>query len=113
MELQTLIDWFMNLGTAYGVDPIIFGAIYVGAIPFFTLSIGWLIRNLRRKRSITFPLLSSAFFFVSAYLYLLVIGENIPVWVYVLLIIVIGWGAYSTFNKVRRKVAEVPAADMR
>jgi len=37
--------WFMSLGKQYGVNPIIFGVIYVGAIPFFTLSIAWLVKN--------------------------------------------------------------------
>jgi len=27
------------------VNPFVFGAIYVGAIPFFTLSIEWLVSN--------------------------------------------------------------------
>ena len=28
--------WFFSLGPKYGVNPSIFGSIYVGAIPFFT-----------------------------------------------------------------------------
>ncbi len=45
MDIETIRIWFMSLGEQYGVDPIIFGVIYVGAIPFFTLSIGWLVKN--------------------------------------------------------------------
>jgi len=46
MELwDSFKDWFMGLGPAYGVNPMVFGSIYVGAIPFFTLSLGWLIKN--------------------------------------------------------------------
>ncbi len=33
--------WVMGLGAQYGVNPVIFGAIYVGAIPFFSCSPGW------------------------------------------------------------------------
>ena len=43
-------EWFLSLGESYGVNPFIFGGIYVGAIPFFSLSIAWLIRNVRPNR---------------------------------------------------------------
>ena len=76
--LESFIDWFMGLGEEYGVNPIIFGSIYVGAIPFFTASLGWLIRNIRKKKPIVIPTLLSGFFFISAYLYLMIAGENIP-----------------------------------
>jgi hypothetical protein len=55
--------WFLALGERYNVNPLIFGSIYVGAIPFFSLSIAWLVRNLRRGRSAVAPLLSAALLF--------------------------------------------------
>jgi len=97
--------WFLGLGSKYGVDPFIFGGIYVGAIPFFTLSIAWLIRNLRRKRPVIAPLLASGFFFISAYLYLLIAGKNIPAWVYVFIVALLSLGAWSTVRNVRTRVA--------
>ena len=99
-------DWFLGLGKQYGVNPIIFGSIYVGAIPFFSLSIAWLIRNLRRGRSPVAPILCASFCFVSAYLYLLIAGKNIPVWVYVFLAAMIAFGVYSTVRKVRAGLTE-------
>jgi len=98
-------DWFFGLGEQYGVDPIIFGVIYVGAIPLFTASVAWLVRNLRIKRSITLPALSSGFWFISAYLYLFVAGENIPIWVYALVVILIAFGAYSSIKSIKAKAA--------
>ena len=74
--------WFYSLGENYGVNPLIFGAIYVGAIPFFSLSIAWLVKNYRQKKSIVLPALSAMFFFISAYIYLIFAGKNVPVWVY-------------------------------
>ncbi|MEX0747502.1 MAG: hypothetical protein WD275_05825, partial [Rhodothermales bacterium] len=73
--MNTIYTWFLSLGRDYGVNPIIFGSIYVGAIPFFTLSVAWIVHNLKRKRPITLPVLSASFFFVSPYLYLLVAGR--------------------------------------
>ncbi len=108
---ETFTEWFLSLGDQYGVNPIIFGSIYVGAIPFFTLSIVRLIRNLRRKQSIVLPALSASFFFVSAYLYLLVAGHNIPLWVYGFIAVMIAYGVYSTIKKIRTQAAEPDAAD--
>jgi hypothetical protein len=75
-------NWFLGLGAEYGVNPLIFGAIYIGAIPFFSLSIGWLINNYRSRKSIVFPVLSAMLFFISAYIYLIFAGKNVPFWVY-------------------------------
>ena len=106
MELQPYIDQILAVGTNYGVNPVIFAAIYVGAIPFFTVSIGWLVRILRSGRSATLPLLSAGFFFISAYLYLLIAGRNIPLWVYGLIVALLAFGAWSTVKKVRKQTAE-------
>lgn len=103
---QNFQDWFLSLGENYGVNPIVFGSIYVGAIPFFSLSIAWLIRNYRRGHSIAWPVLSASFFFVSAYLYLFIAGENIPWWVYVLLGAMIVYGAITTVKNTRRKATK-------
>lgn len=102
--------WFNGLGSEYGVDPLIFGGIYVGAIPFFSLSIAWLVRNLRGGRPVIAPLLSSGFFFVSAYLYLLIAGKNIPAWVFVFVVGLLSFAAWSTVRKVRAQVAAGVAA---
>lgn len=97
--------WFLGLGEQYGVEPWIFGTIYVGAIPFFTASIAWLVRNLKRGQSTVAPFLSAAFFFVSAYLYLLIAGKNIPVWVYVFIAGMVAVGAWSTVRKVKARLS--------
>jgi len=97
-------QWFLSLGHEYGVDPIIFGSIYVGAIPFFTLSLAWLVKNIRSKKSIVLPVLSTGFFFVSAYLYLVIVGRNIPLWVYAFMVGLIIFGLYSTIKKIKKRI---------
>ncbi len=103
---EAFTDWFLGLGAQYGVNPFLFGGIYVGAIPLFTLSVGWLVRNLRRRRSIVLPTLAAGFFFVSAYLYLLIAGRNIPAWVYAFIAVMVLFGIYSTVQKIRRQAAD-------
>ena len=104
--LDNIYVWFMSLGENYGVNPLIFGAIYVGAIPFFTLSIGWLVRNYKKGISIVLPVLFASFFFVSAYLYLMIAGKNVPFWVYGVVIAMLLYGAWSTYKNVKSKVKE-------
>ena len=106
---QTIHDWFLDLGPKYGVNPIVFGTIYVGAIPLFMLSIAWLIRNLRQKKSPVLPILAASCCFVSAYVYLIIAGKNIPVWVYLFLAAMVTYGVISTFKKVRAGAKETRA----
>ena len=103
---ESLKIWFFSLGENYGVNPIIFGRIYVGAIPFFTISIGWLVRNYRQKKSIIVPGLSAIFFFISAYLYLIIAGRNVPFWVYGIIILMVLIGTYSTVKKIKDQLRE-------
>lgn len=99
--------WFFGLGDRYGVNPIIFGSIYVGAIPFFTLSIAWLVRNYRLERSIVLPSFLASFFFISAYLYLIVEGENVPWWVYGIVMAMVIYGTWTTYKSVRKKIIKI------
>ena len=100
-------NWFLSLGEKYNVNPYIFGGIYVGAIPFFFLCLGWTIRKIRKKKSFALPLLLTGFFFISAYLYLIIVGKNIPVWVYYFIGLMIAYGIFSTIKKIKAKTKSV------
>ena len=104
--LADINQWFLTLGAEYGVNPYIFGGIYVGAIPFFLLSIGWLVKRARAGQSTVLPTMLAGFFFVSAYLYLAIAGRNIPVWVWIFLAALVIYGAFSTIRDTRRKIRE-------
>jgi hypothetical protein len=103
--LETINVWVLALGAQYNVNPYVFGAIYVGAIPFFFASIGWLVARARAGRSTVVPTMLAGFFFVSAYLYLAVAGRNIPLWVWIFLAVLVLYGAWSTVRDTRRKIA--------
>jgi len=108
---SVVTDWFFSLGEQYGVNPIVFGSISVGAIPFFWLSVAWLVRNLRRGRSPFLPVLATSLCVLSAYIYLFIAGENLPLWVYALVVGLIGYSAYSTVQTVRKKAVETSDAE--
>ena len=103
---QIVKEWFLGLGEKYHVNPLVFGAIYVGAIPFFFASLYWLIKNIKNKKSIIIPILFTGLFFISAYLYLIIVGQNIPFWVYIFIGIMIVYGFYSTIAKIKSKLKQ-------
>lgn len=110
--LETINEWILAQGAQYGVNPYVFAAIYVGAIPFFLASITWLIRRARAGRSTVVPTMLAGFFFVSAYIYLAIFGEDIPLWVWIFLAALIVYGAWSTIRDTRRKIAASKAEDL-
>ena len=99
-------SWFFGLGEQYGVDPIIFGTIYVGAIPFFFLSVAWLLKAKKAGKPLVLPAVSAGFWFISSYLYLFIAGENIPVWVYFAVIAMLIYAAYSSYRNIRAKMSK-------
>ncbi|MDZ7691921.1 MAG: hypothetical protein U5K69_12470 [Balneolaceae bacterium] len=107
MELQAIHEWLMSLSADYNVNPYIFAAIYVGAIPFFTASVAWIIRNKKKDKPITLPILSTGLCMSSAYIYLIIAGEGVPVWVYVLIVGLLGYGIYSIFNRIQKKKKDI------
>ncbi|HWJ26689.1 MAG TPA: hypothetical protein VNS32_09105 [Flavisolibacter sp.] len=96
-------EWFFSLGERFHVNLFIFGGIYLGAVPFFFVSLSWTIKNIRKKKSFVLPLLLTCLFFISAYLYLIIVGRNIPAWVYIFIGLMITYGIYSTAMKAKRK----------
>ena len=96
--------WVMGLGAQYGVNPVIFGAIYIGAIPFFLLFTAMAIKRLRAGRPAVLPILAAGLCFISAYLYLAAVGRGIPVWVWGLLAVIIAYGGYNAVKGFRAKL---------
>jgi len=106
MDIQSFQQTVVHTAQSYGVDPVTFGVIYVVAIPFFLASVAWLVRCVRNQQSIVLPATCSSFFFLSSYLYVLAVGDNMPVWVYVVMGVMIAYGIGATILKVRWQLQE-------
>ncbi|CAM4181805.1 hypothetical protein [Deinococcus marmoris] len=104
--LQSLIAWVsmttVTLSEQYGVNPVIFGALYFGTMPLFALSVAWWIRSFRRGESSLFPAAVTGVLFIAAYLYVLVAGRNLPVWVYVFMAAMLTVGGISTWRQLKK-----------
>jgi len=96
-----LLAWLGSLGEEYGVDPLIYAILYVGAAPFFFGSMAWLIRRIRRREAFLVPAISAAFFFSLPTLYVFVAGRDLPAWVYAVLIGLAILGAIGAGRRIR------------
>ena len=101
---EALTTWLQGVAEQYGVDPVVYGIIYVGAAPLFFGSVAWLVRSIRRHHPVALPLLSTAAFFSAPTLYVFIAGRNLPVWVYALLVALAVVGIVVTARKVRARV---------
>ena len=100
--MSVIINWLTSIQSTYGVNPYIFAAIYIGAIPLFWIGIYWLVKNIKSKKSVNMPVLFMLACAVSSYTYLLFTGNDIPLWVYLLIAIMIGYAGYTVYDKVKK-----------
>lgn len=101
---EDLGGWLTSLGDEYGVDPIVYAVIYVGAAPLFFGSVAWLVNRLRKREPIGLPVLSTAFFFSLPTLYVLWAGRNLPAGVYAVLVGLAVIGAAMTLRAIREQL---------
>lgn len=88
----------------YGVNPIIFLVIYFGCTPVFYYSLFRTLRAVAKKISGEIMLWSAVFMAVTIapFLYVILFGRNIPWWVFVLIALLVGQGAVTLFQKIRK-----------
>ena len=97
-------NYYITLGRNYHVDPLIFLGIHLVATPLFMLTVAWLIKNYRQSKSIEWPLIFSLFIFNAANIYLVILGKNIPLWVYFVLVITTIISGYFSYKKIQKKI---------
>jgi hypothetical protein len=87
----------------YGVNPVIFLALIVGCSPFFYFSIYRLLKAVVRKSCGRMGLWGSVFLVSTAtpYVYVMIFGRNLPVWVYGVLVLLVARGVVSLIRKIR------------
>ena len=104
MEYITLLkEWIIELGEKHEVDPLILGSLYlVSKLCFFSL-LAWVIKNLRGKKPLLIPLLLASLSFSLPYMYLIIAGRNISVWVYIFIALMFIYGGYSIWKKINEK----------
>lgn len=105
--IQHILDWARGImDTArltYGVNPIVFLILLTGCSPFFYFSIYRLVRSIAKKNGREIGIWSAVFLVSTAtpYLYVMIFGKNLPIWVYGILALLIGQGVISLIKKLR------------
>ena len=104
---EAIKNYYTSLGKNYHVDPIIFLSIHVIATPLFILSVAWLVKNYRQKKSIFWPVAVSVFIFNAANIYLVIFGINIPWWIYTILVVTTMISTWFSYKKIINKINSV------
>ena len=99
-----IVDYYKTLGEKFNVDPGIFVGIHITATPLFAAAVSWIIYNGKKKRSLVVPVIVATLIFNSANIYLVVMGKNIPWWIYALLCLTTLFTGYFSFRNIREKI---------
>ena len=101
--LTELQEWIIELGDKHGVNPLLLGCLYLASKVSLFTTLGFLVRNIRRKKPVTLLLLMAGIFFCIPYTYIIIAGRNIPFWVYLLIACIFIYGGYTIWKKVAEK----------
>ncbi len=101
---HAIMKYYTTLGEKYNVDPGIFVGIHIIATPLFAAAVWWIIYNSKKKRSLVVPVIFATLIFNSANIYLVIMGKNIPWWVYALLCFTTLLTSYFSYRNIRKKV---------
>ncbi|WP_121245121.1 hypothetical protein [Mucilaginibacter phyllosphaerae] len=106
-------EWVISLGEKHDVDPLTLGSLYfISKVSCFTL-LGFVLKNIRAKKPFLTLVLLAGVCFTIPYVYIMIVGRNIPFWVYILIGLIFTYGAYSIWKKVTEKQEIVDAKSSR
>lgn len=107
--LEQFTDWLSSLGEKHNVNPLILGSLYfTSKVSFFTL-LGFVIKNLRAKKPVTLLILIAGLCFSMPYVYIIIAGRNISIWVYVFIAALFIYGIFSIWRTVKSKKQQLDA----
>ena len=91
-------------GTAHGVNPWLFGALYLVHHPLFWGTMAWLAARVRRKRPVALQVTLGVVFWLMPYAYVFIFGHALPWWAYALALIVLAVGGTHALKEIRRRL---------
>ena len=112
--ISSLADSVMKTAReTYGVDPVVFLAIYIICGPIFYYSLFRTVSALGKRLWKAFMLWSMLFLFstIAPFIYVIFSGRNIPWWVYGVISIIFLQSVYSLVMRIRRMPESSAAGD--
>ena len=94
----------LQLGSAHGVNPWLFGALYLIHHPLFWGTMAWLALRARQKRPVAGVIVLAAFFWLMPYAYIFLFGRGFPWWAYAAALLLLALGAPHAVKEVRRRL---------
>ena len=107
---QNIYDYYFVISTKYAVKPIVFISIHAVCTPLLVMNIWWLLRSKRLGKPIIAPLLCTIVLYNIANVYLVIVGRNIPLYIYLMLIVFTLYSGYISVMKLREKLANTKVA---
>lgn len=99
--LVEIKDYFIEQAMLHEVDPLLFGCLYMLSKISLVLFVAWVIKNLRQNKPFLLPLLFAALGYSLPYLYLIIAGKDIPVWIYIAIGLIYLFSGWSISRKIR------------
>ena len=101
--IDYISNWLTQVKNNYGVNPLIFGAIYCAGVVPFWLSIYKIINGIRRKKikQIKFFAVVLGVVIIAPFTYVAVWGRNLPFWFWIIAAVLILYSAFSVLRKIK------------
>jgi hypothetical protein len=94
----------LALGDRYGVDPFVFGVLYLAHHPLFWGTMAWLAACVRQKRPVIVPIILGVFFWLLPYGYVFLFGHGLPWWAWGLAVLFLVVGGTHVIREIRRRL---------
>jgi hypothetical protein len=107
---QTIYDYYFEISTKYAVNPVVFISIHAVCTPLLMLNIWWLLRTKKQGKTALAPMLCAIVLYNIANVYLVVVGRNIPLYIYLMLVVFTLYSGYISVKKIREKLAKTIVA---
>lgn len=101
---QIIYEYYFEISTKYAVNPIVFISIHAVCTPLLMTNIWWLLRTKKQGKPIIIPMLCAIVLYNIANVYLVVVGKNIPLYIYLMLIAFTLYSGYLSVKKIREKL---------
>lgn len=98
-----------RLGNRYGVDPIVFGMLYLSHHPLFWGTMAWLAARARRKKPIRLQVTLGVVFWFMPYAYVFLFGHGLPAWAWAIAVVFVAVGGTHMVRKIRRRIINAHA----
>ncbi len=103
MLFEYLKDWLAKIQNDYGVNPIIFAAIYFGGAPFFWFAIYKIIAGLRNRniKQVRIFGIILGITIIAPFVYVAIFGHNVPYWFWIFAAVIIAYAIYNAFRRIK------------